>query len=146
MSSSLGLVFVAHAVVHGLLGISLLFAPQIVESLISQNDAGNLFFVRIYGAAILGAAATSLVCFNLPDILPCKRATAMGLMVYHAAAAYLYFSARKEAIFPYWQATGAVGLHICFLIAFYFWYKITEKHLKSFTKQQRGESGHSHHH
>ncbi|CDS03470.1 hypothetical protein LRAMOSA00872 [Lichtheimia ramosa] len=134
----LDLIFALHAAVHAPLGIALLFAPHIVESVLSLNDnAAAILAVRGYGAAILGPAIASLMCFNLPDMLPCKRATATGLMVYHTIVAYLYFEARKQDTLPYMTATGAMLLHIAFLAVFYIWSKVTENQVKAFSKQQR---------
>lgn len=58
-------------------------------------------------------------------------------MVYHTIVAYLYFEARKQDTLPYMTATGAMLLHIAFLVVFYIWSKVTENQVKAFSKQQR---------
>ncbi|KAL1929355.1 hypothetical protein VTP01DRAFT_1493 [Rhizomucor pusillus] len=135
--SRIGLIFALHAALEGLLGLGLLIAPERFEPVLPLADPTAVLLARGYGAAVLGPAVASILAFNLPDMLPCKRALATGFMVFHAAVAFLFFQARKHGSLEYSLATTSMITHMLFLGGFYVWCKVTEGQVKSFTKQQR---------
>ncbi|KAI8145489.1 hypothetical protein BJV82DRAFT_603858 [Fennellomyces sp. T-0311] len=140
--SPLGQVFTLHALIHGGLGVVLIFAPQLLNEYIPLADATATLLARGYGVALVGPSVGSLMCAALPDTLPCKRATGVGLMVYHTLIAYLFFQARKDGSIPYTPGTLAMILHLVLLFMFYIWYKVSESQVKAFVKKQKGKNAH----
>ncbi|KAI9487997.1 hypothetical protein BDB00DRAFT_877915 [Zychaea mexicana] len=137
--SQLGQVFAFHALTHGGLGLLLIFAPQLLDDFLPLANGTATLLARAYGAGLLGPSVGSLICSTLPDMLPCKRATGLGLMVYHALISYLAFQARKDKALPYMVATLVMIFHLVLLFAFYLWYKVSEGQVKSYTKKQKAE-------
>ncbi|KAI7847928.1 hypothetical protein BDC45DRAFT_524666 [Circinella umbellata] len=138
--SRLGQIFVLHALIHGSLGLALIFAPQLLHEYIPLADGTATLLARAYGAGLLGPSVGSLMLSTLPDMLPCKRASCIGLMVYHALIAYLAFQARKDEVLPQMTGTLIMILHLVLLFGFYLWYKVSESQVKAFSKKQKAES------
>ncbi|KAI9270552.1 hypothetical protein BDA99DRAFT_502101 [Phascolomyces articulosus] len=137
--SRLGQIFALHAFIHGGLGLALIFAPQLFYEYIPLADGTATLLARAYGVGLLGPSVGSLMLSTLPDMLPCKRASCIGLMVYHTMIAFLAFQARKEKVLPYIAGTLIMIFHLVMFFGFYLWYKISENQVKAFTKKQRAE-------
>ncbi|KAI8393871.1 uncharacterized protein BYT42DRAFT_552513 [Radiomyces spectabilis] len=131
------IIFALHGFLEGSLGLLLFLAPSLcVNALNIKEEFANLL-AQGYGAALLSSAVISLLCHTLPDMLPCKRAVGMGMMVYHSLVALVAFQWRFSGPFPTSTCWSIVALHLLCLFFFYIWFKVTEAQVKSFTKANK---------
>jgi hypothetical protein len=60
--------------IQGAIALQLLLIPHATNFLLPQNfDISTVLLLRFYGAAVAGMAAISLLCRDMPNMLPCKR-------------------------------------------------------------------------
>ncbi|CAO3622395.1 unnamed protein product [Cunninghamella echinulata] len=140
---SLDLVFLLHTAVEGIFGLQLIFFPKTIFFLSIADDYAQ-FIAGGYGAALIGSAVTSAFAFGLPSMLPCKRAAALGFMVYHALFSLFAFQTRTQGPLKTSEAWTLTIAHLTLFFLFYTWYKITGEQVRKYIKQNKDKSSSSH--
>ncbi|KAI9478419.1 MAG: hypothetical protein EXX96DRAFT_619348 [Benjaminiella poitrasii] len=72
--SALNTIFAAHGFIQATIAVQLLLLPYAANYLIPQSlDPAHIILLRFYGASVASIATISLLCRNMPNMLPCKR-------------------------------------------------------------------------
>ncbi|KAI8881257.1 hypothetical protein K501DRAFT_223222 [Backusella circina FSU 941] len=138
--SALNFIFAAHGIILAAIALQLLFLPAVANFLfIKPLDLTHLFIARLYGAALMSLGIISLLCRDMPNMLPCKRAAAAGFMIFHGIIAVFVFQSREEGIFPLTTSYGIAAFHGLQAFVLYAWYTATAAQVKAFLKQTKGE-------
>ncbi|KAI8059332.1 hypothetical protein BC940DRAFT_313888 [Gongronella butleri] len=131
--------FLLHAFVEGTFGLLLLLRPQAID-FVTIDDATTRFLAQGWGAALLGAAVTAILVYGLPNMLPCKRAAALGFIVYHGLCAIIAFQARLDGPIEPHMAWGISIFHLALMTPLYLWYKVTGEQVHQFIKKSKKEA------
>ncbi|KAG7089669.1 hypothetical protein E1B28_011329 [Marasmius oreades] len=91
--SLLSTVFLLHVALEIPLAVQAIWAPASLP--FRQLNNTTLVILKMYAALSLGMCLASVLCFSLPDILPGKRAFALGLCLYHTVCSTILFQAPR---------------------------------------------------
>ncbi|KAJ8072620.1 hypothetical protein PM082_016179 [Marasmius tenuissimus] len=91
--SPLSVVFLLHVVLEIPLAVQAIWSPASLPFLQLNNT--TLVVLKMLSALSLGTCLASFLCFSLPDILPGKRALALGLCLYHTVCSTILFQAPR---------------------------------------------------
>ncbi|KAH9973896.1 hypothetical protein BGW80DRAFT_1307027 [Lactifluus volemus] len=97
--SPLSAVFLLHLALEAPLAFQGLWAPGSLPFLQLNNT--TLVILKMYATLVLGICIVALLCFPLPEFLPCKRALAIGLCVYHTMISTVLFQAPRFIPFSF---------------------------------------------
>ncbi|KAF9478952.1 hypothetical protein BDN70DRAFT_879350 [Pholiota conissans] len=123
VQSPLSVIFLVHIALEIPVAIQGIWSPASLPFMQLNNTA--VVFLKMYSALVLGSCIASLLCYNLPEFLPGKRALAIGLTVYHTVCSTILYQAPRfiphsfGALAEAWKVTpetvwgtahGVVGL------------------------------------
>ncbi|KAF8961760.1 hypothetical protein BDZ97DRAFT_1184839 [Flammula alnicola] len=91
--SPLSAIFLVHIALEIPIAIQGIWSPANLPFMQLNNTA--VVFLKMYSALVLASCITSLLCFNLPEFLPGKRALAIGLTVYHTVCSTILYQAPR---------------------------------------------------
>ncbi|KAG8774595.1 hypothetical protein FRC12_001894 [Ceratobasidium sp. 428] len=89
----LSAVFLLHIAVEAPFALQGILAGQTLPFIQLTNT--TLILLKMYSAMLLASCLASLLCFNLPEFLPGKRAFAIQLLIYHSVAAAMLFQSPR---------------------------------------------------
>ncbi|QRV76064.1 hypothetical protein RhiJN_18899 [Ceratobasidium sp. AG-Ba] len=89
----LSAVFLLHIAIDGPFALQGLLAGDSLPFMQLTNT--TLVLLKMYSALLLASCLASLLCFNLPEFLPGKRAFAIQLLAYHSIVAALLFQSPR---------------------------------------------------
>ncbi|KAF8903920.1 hypothetical protein CPB84DRAFT_1773708 [Gymnopilus junonius] len=91
--SPLSIVFLLHIALEIPVAIQGIFSPANLPFMQLNNTA--VVLLKLYSSLVLASCITTLLCFNLPEFLPGKRALAIGLCIYHAICSTVLYQAPR---------------------------------------------------
>ncbi|KDR80397.1 hypothetical protein GALMADRAFT_92775 [Galerina marginata CBS 339.88] len=91
--SPLSAIFLVHIALEIPIAIQGIWSPANLPFMQLNNTA--LVLLKLYASLVLASCLTSLLCFNLPEFLPGKRALAIGLCVYHTVCSTVLYQAPR---------------------------------------------------
>ncbi|KIM37226.1 hypothetical protein M413DRAFT_448718 [Hebeloma cylindrosporum] len=91
--SPLSAIFLVHIALEIPVAIQGIWSPTNLPFLQLNNTA--VAILKLYSSLVLASCITSLLCFNLPEFLPGKRALAIGLCVYHSICSTILYNAPR---------------------------------------------------
>ncbi|KAI7891983.1 uncharacterized protein EV154DRAFT_506540 [Mucor mucedo] len=134
--SALNAIFTAHGVIQGVIALQFLLIPHATSYFFPQAfDITTVLLIRFYGASMAGMAVISLLCRDMPNMLPCKRGAACGFMFYHGIMAMIIFQSRNEGPLSVNSSWGLSVFHGIQAFVLYAWYTATAGQVKAFLKQ-----------
>ncbi|CAE6463660.1 unnamed protein product [Rhizoctonia solani] len=89
----LSVVFLLHIAVEAPFALQGIWAGHSLPFIQLTNT--TLVLLKLYSALLLASCLASLLCFNLPEFLPGKRAFALQLLAYHSIAATVLFQSPR---------------------------------------------------
>ncbi|KAF8679533.1 hypothetical protein RHS04_04660 [Rhizoctonia solani] len=89
----LSVVFLLHIAVEAPFALQGIWAGHSLPFIQLTNT--TLVLLKLYSAVLLASCLASLLCFNLPEFLPGKRAFALQLLAYHSIAATVLFQSPR---------------------------------------------------
>lgn len=140
--SALNTIFAAHGIIQAVIALQLLLIPHATNFFFNQEfDLTNVLLIRFYGAAVASIAVISLLCRDMPNMLPCKRGAACGFMFYHGIMSLVIFQSRNEGPFSVQTSWGLSTFHGIQAFILYAWYTATAGQVKAFLKQGEEKKG-----
>ncbi|KAI7906127.1 uncharacterized protein BX663DRAFT_252963 [Cokeromyces recurvatus] len=155
-----------HGFIQAVIAIQLLLLPFTANFFIAQNfDATHILLLRFYGASVASIAIISLLCRNMPNMLPCKRGAgkrnntilvyiiyiyiyiniweiiimficiACGFLFYHMIMSLVIFQLRNEGPLTVQTSWALSAFHGIQAFVLYAWYTATASQVKAFLKQ-----------
>ncbi|RCH91264.1 hypothetical protein CU097_009059 [Rhizopus azygosporus] len=138
MSNPLNLIFTCHGIVSGFTALQTLLFTQTTGFLFNQTlDTTSLLCIQFYGATLACLAVISLLSRNMPNMLPCKRATACGFIVYHGIMTLILIQNRNEVIMHKNASLLLSIFHGLQAFILYAWYTATASQVKAFLKENK---------
>lgn len=89
----LSVVFLLHIAIEAPFALQGIWAGHSLPFIQLTNT--TLVLLKMYSALLLASCLASLLCFNLPEFLPGKRAFAIQLLIYHTIAATILFQSPR---------------------------------------------------
>ncbi|KAI8054165.1 uncharacterized protein B0P05DRAFT_561144 [Gilbertella persicaria] len=134
--SALNLIFAVHGVIQSAIAIQLLLLPHAVDFFFNRVlDITHVLLIRFYGAALASVGIISLLCRDMPNMLPCKRGAACGFMFYHMIMTFVVFQSRLEGPLSLNASYALSAFHGLQTFVLYAWYTATASQVKAFLKQ-----------
>ncbi|KAI8354682.1 hypothetical protein BD560DRAFT_407521 [Blakeslea trispora] len=134
--STLNTVFAIHGVVQSAIALQLLLLPHAADFALGRLlDTTHVLLIRFYGAALASIGIVSLLCRDMPNMLPCKRGAACGFMFYHMIMTFVIFQSRHEGPLSPNTSYGLAAFHGVQAFVLYAWYTATAGQVKAFLKQ-----------
>ncbi|KAI8979161.1 hypothetical protein BDF20DRAFT_483580 [Mycotypha africana] len=144
--SALNFIFAAHGLIQAALAIQLIFLPYLTNTIFPGQtfDSTHIFLLRLYGAGLASIASISLLCREMPNMLPCKRGAAAGFLTFHMIMTLIIFQSRNDgplSVKASWALSVFHGLQAFVL---YSWYTATGSQVKAFLKQGQRQQSQGH--
>ncbi|KAI8083880.1 hypothetical protein BDF21DRAFT_416821 [Thamnidium elegans] len=134
--SALNTIFAGHGVIQAVIALQLLLIPHATDYFFPKEfDITTVLLLRFYGAALAGIAVISLLCRDMPNMLPCKRGAACGFMIYHGIMSLVIFQSRNEGPLAVNASWGLSAFHGIQAFVLYAWYTATAGQVKAFLKK-----------
>ncbi|EPB89416.1 hypothetical protein HMPREF1544_03785 [Mucor circinelloides 1006PhL] len=144
--SALNTIFAAHGVIQAAIALQLLLLPHATTFIIPHElDLTQVLLLRFYGAGVACIAIISLLCRDMPNMLPCKRGAAAGFLFYHMIMTLVVFQSRNDGPLPVETSWGLSAFHGIQAFVLYAWYTATAGQVKAFLKQGNEAYKQKHH-
>ncbi|KAJ6595820.1 hypothetical protein DFH09DRAFT_147685 [Mycena vulgaris] len=91
--SPLSVVFLLNIALEIPLAIQGVWSPTSLPFVQLNNT--TLVVLKLYSALVFATCGVALLCFNLPEFLPGKRALAIGLCIYHTICSTILYQAPR---------------------------------------------------